>query len=488
MTEFIGIDDSELERSWEEFNAAADTELKKKKTDEIKTIKNVRTVEFYIENLSEEDEKVINSTSIIVRNICNTVSPRIKSIPLYIIQRSTGNVWNQWYKEFRGVHSHISMYAVHKVRQSFLSSYEKMKTEIAKAESEIKSLDRKAKSARTKNKRNRLMRKRAKYVRYLGIDMKDKVAFATSAQKLTKNPFFRFPSFIPFGKPAIKFLKEDDNYFVELKTIRIGDSGRFQKIKLKMKSSQYSDNIAEKLINGDLRYGSGEYILRGKKFNITVSEDIIKPVYKPSTFIGVDLGLVKMATVVVRDEGGNILKTRFFSGKEAKHMRRRYRITKKSINRHVDTGINDQYNIHTENKKYRKKRGVYGHIRRHESNWMINYNHFVSIEIVRLAQKYPNPRIQLEDLTGIRNIDSREIRTSFWAYARLREMIEYKAKTAGILLKVIEAKYTSQTCSKCGHVDEDNRITQSRFKCLQCGNQLNADFNAASNIALWKKS
>ena len=473
MTEVMGIDD---------------LEPKKEKPDEIKTVKNVRTVEFYIENLSEEDKKIIDATSVTVQNICNTISPRIKSIPLYIIQRRTGNVWNEWYKDFKEVHSHISIYAIHKVRQSFLSSYEKMKTEIAKAESEIETLDKKIKGARTKNKKNKFLRKKAKYLRYLGIDMKDKVAFATSAQKLTKNPFYRFPSFIPFGKSIISFLKEGNDYFVELRTIRIGDSNRFQKIKLKIKSSQYSDDIVEKLINGDLRYGSGEYILRGKKFNVTVSEDIPKPVYKPSTFIGVDLGLVKMATVVVRDEGGNILETKFFSGKEAKHMRRRYRITKKSINRHVDIGYNDKYNIHTENKKRRKKRGVYGHIRRHESNWMINFNHFVSIEIIRLAQKYPNPRIQLEDLTGIKNIDSKDIRTSFWAYARLREMIEYKAKTAGILLKIIEPKYTSQTCSKCGHVDKDNRITQSRFKCLQCGNQLNADFNAASNIATWKKT
>ena len=43
--------------------------------------------------------------------------------------------------------------------------------------------------------------------------------------------------------------------------------------------------------------------------------------------------------------------------------------------------------------------------------------------------------------------------------------------------------YTSQKCSRCGHIDKENRQTQEKFVCTQCDFELNADHNAAINIA-----
>ena len=62
-------------------------------------------------------------------------------------------------------------------------------------------------------------------------------------------------------------------------------------------------------------------------------------------------------------------------------------------------------------------------------------------------------------------------------------MIEYKAERVGIKVKYVDPAFTSQTCSKCGYVDEENRITQDKFECQKCGFTLNADHNAAINIA-----
>jgi transposase len=47
----------------------------------------------------------------------------------------------------------------------------------------------------------------------------------------------------------------------------------------------------------------------------------------------------------------------------------------------------------------------------------------------------------------------------------------------------IPAAYTSQTCSGCGHRDPESRESQSRFRCRACGLTVNADVNAARNIA-----
>jgi IS605 OrfB family transposase len=69
-----------------------------------------------------------------------------------------------------------------------------------------------------------------------------------------------------------------------------------------------------------------------------------------------------------------------------------------------------------------------------------------------------------------------------WAWGALREKITYKAKRAGVPLVEINPRYTSQTCSACGHTDKKNR-NKDLFKCLKCGYQMHADHNAAVNIA-----
>ena len=53
-----------------------------------------------------------------------------------------------------------------------------------------------------------------------------------------------------------------------------------------------------------------------------------------------------------------------------------------------------------------------------------------------------------------------------------------------IEVKYINPHYTSQRCSECGHIADENRKSQSEFECVSCGFKTNADFNAARNIAL----
>lgn len=52
----------------------------------------------------------------------------------------------------------------------------------------------------------------------------------------------------------------------------------------------------------------------------------------------------------------------------------------------------------------------------------------------------------------------------------------------GITITVVNAAYTSQTCSNCGYVSRGNRPTQPDFRCKCCGLKLNADINASHNI------
>ena len=73
---------------------------------------------------------------------------------------------------------------------------------------------------------------------------------------------------------------------------------------------------------------------------------------------------------------------------------------------------------------------------------------------------------------------NREILASGWG--ALVERLQDKA--AGRVEKVSPA-YTSQRCSACGHVAAENRKSQAVFACVACAFELNADVNAARNIA-----
>jgi IS605 OrfB family transposase len=69
-----------------------------------------------------------------------------------------------------------------------------------------------------------------------------------------------------------------------------------------------------------------------------------------------------------------------------------------------------------------------------------------------------------------------------WAFAQLRAFVGYKAVLAGVPVVYVNPAYTSQTCSRCGHCEQDNRKSQAKFRCVACGFSAPAGLNAAENI------
>ena len=48
----------------------------------------------------------------------------------------------------------------------------------------------------------------------------------------------------------------------------------------------------------------------------------------------------------------------------------------------------------------------------------------------------------------------------------------------------VDPKYTSLTCNKCGHIDKENRVSQTEFRCMKCLHIGHADRNAALIILM----
>lgn len=142
-----------------------------------------------------------------------------------------------------------------------------------------------------------------------------------------------------------------------------------------------------------------------------------------------------------------------------------------------------------------KKLQALERLRMKERNWVNAQNHAFSREVIKAALKLGAGTIHLEKLKNIGKNDSGEVRDDKkfvlrnWSYFELQEMIKYKAAMEGIEVMRVNPAYTSQKCNCCGQIGE--RKEQAHFRCLnpECAEynkSINADFNAARNIALSK--
>ncbi|MFG2295806.1 RNA-guided endonuclease InsQ/TnpB family protein [Streptomyces sp. NPDC048603] len=209
------------------------------------------------------------------------------------------------------------------------------------------------------------------------------------------------------------------------------------------------------------RRGESDLIERDGVFYLIAVCDIPEPeVYEPAGFIGVDLGIVNIATTSTG-----------------------YRAAGRGLNRHRKRQLDLRRKLQAKGtksaKRLLKKRS------RKEARHTANINHTISKTIVTTAERTGHG-IALEDLTGIRDRvrHRKDQRTSLhsWSFHQLGRYIEYKARRAGVPLVYVDPAYTSRQCSECGHIDRRNRADQATFACRACGFLANADDNASHNI------
>jgi len=87
-----------------------------------------------------------------------------------------------------------------------------------------------------------------------------------------------------------------------------------------------------------------------------------------------------------------------------------------------------------------------------------------------------NPGVSVKAKSGL----NRSILDQGWY--EFRRQLEYKQAIRGGEVLVVPAHHTSQTCPRCQHVSPENRTSQARFRCVQCGFEEHADRVGAINI------
>ncbi|MCX8159140.1 MAG: zinc ribbon domain-containing protein [Candidatus Pacearchaeota archaeon] len=192
---------------------------------------------------------------------------------------------------------------------------------------------------------------------------------------------------------------------------------------------------------------------------------------KYSGVFGIDRGIKTLACLVFLKKGDrkpSLIK--FYSGKEILKL-------KNQMRKHLYF----LRGVHNKRRKQKKIRLIQPKID------LILHN--VSKKIVELA-KEKNAAISFEKLERLKKGKPKQnkfikYRLSQFIFKKLSSYVEYKAKKENIKIIYVPPEMTSQICSKCGSNDTQRpyKNTAALFKCNNCGVELNADYNAACNIA-----
>ena len=241
---------------------------------------------------------------------------------------------------------------------------------------------------------------------------------------------------------------------------------------------------------GDVRFGStrkdfdlsckkqvANISFDGKYWYLSYTEDIEVQVTDLSDYtdgIGVDLGIKTLATA---SDGTKVPNIKTF---------RRVRILNKRLKR-LQRKVSRKYLINKCNKRNKTKNII--KLERqikliHRSLRNIRINHirkFVS-ELVKKQPQY----IAIEDLNvkGMmknKHLAKDIINCSFYT---IREYLIRKATERQIAVRLVDRFYpSSKTCSNCGSYKKDLKLNQRVYRCNNCKEKVDRDFNASINIA-----
>jgi putative transposase len=120
----------------------------------------------------------------------------------------------------------------------------------------------------------------------------------------------------------------------------------------------------------------------------------------------------------------------------------------------------------------------------HKTSTTISKNHaMIVIEDLKVSNMSrsakgttDNPGTHVAAKSGL----NRSILDQGWH--EFRRQLTYKQAFRGGEVLAVPAHYTRQTCPACQHISTDNRKTQARFECVECGFSENADRVGAINI------
>ena len=315
--------------------------------------------------------------------------------------------------------------------------------------------------------------------RYSNNISKQAIKDACDSYKKFFKGYSKFPKFKSKKKSRPSFYV--DNIKIQFTDTRV----KLEKISNSTKKNKAKLNwirLAEKgRIPTDCKYSNPRVTFDGINFWISVGIEVEESTEVPTNNgVGIDLGIKDLAICSDNNTYKNINKTKEVKRLKKKKRRlqrkvsRKYLINKKGICYYKTSNI-----IKLENQLLKLNHRL--------TNIRHNYLHKITSEIINRKPMF----IALEDLNVTGMMKNKHLakaiqEQSFYEFKRI---ISYKANWNNIKIIEVPRFYpSSKTCSECGSIKKDLKLSDREYICLECGCVIDRDYNASINLMKYGQS
>ena len=290
-----------------------------------------------------------------------------------------------------------------------------------------------------------------------------------------KNPNKFKPKFKKRGKCVESFYQRTDNIH------KTDDSHiKITGIKKPIKCSQLKGIELPKNIQNPRITFDGKYWYLSYSYEIA-DEDIVD---FENDILGIDLGIKDLAIFSNGEHHRNINKD-----KEVKRLVKRLKRLQRQVSRKYETNVsydNKGKKIYHKTNNIKKLEQQIRLINRR----IVNIRKTYMYEVIKSAMKTKSKTIVLEDLNVKGMLQNPRLAKSIQEenLSEFRRILTYKCERNGTKLIIADRWYpSSKTCSCCGNIKHDLKLSDRIYKCDACGLIMDRDENAAKNLEKYPK-
>lgn len=285
------------------------------------------------------------------------------------------------------------------------------------------------------------------------------------------------------GKPRFKSRRRSKiSFYVNYESLSRRHGGfRGEKLGF-VKTSQPLPKIAK-----NQKYSNPRITYDGKYWYLSIGYEAkeIEKTELSGKSIGIDLGIKNLAVLSDGKVYKNINKTHEVKRLEKKLKREQRRASRK-LQKNIksydknhrpiwERPLKECRNLERQNRKIKL---VYKRI----NDIRTNYLHQTTRAIVKTKpSQIVMEKLNVSGMMRNRHLSKAIAEQKFYEFKR---QIEYKSEEYGIKFVEVDRFYpSSKTCSHCGHIKSDLKLSDRTYKCPECGLIIDRDLNAAINLA-----
>jgi len=247
-------------------------------------------------------------------------------------------------------------------------------------------------------------------------------------------------------------------------------------------------------ISKDKKYANPHISFDGKHWYLSVGYEVKQEQSElTGESVGIDLGVKELAAVSNQDASRTKFYKNINKSAEVRRLEKKLRRAQRKASRKLEANTKS----HDKNRRpiwerplrecrnLQKQNNLIQLLHKKLTDIRNNHLHQTTAEIVKTKPS----RIVMEDLNVRGMMKNKHLAEAIakQKFYEFKRQIKYKAEMYGIKVVEVGRFYaSSKTCSHCGHIKKDLKLSDRTYICPVCGTKLDRDLNAAINLANYK--